>query len=434
MADQPSPTKLPAMSPEATAQAVDVLLKQQVVYQEHIRQLQQLVQHQAEQMEEIQKRQFARIHPTRIAPDQQPSRAGDAPSDAEPPEQTEASELPDEGRPTAFTKWVRKGEDGTSTFLVPVRMAKNEDAKTDDLALPSLKTTCENLGMGSWPAVGDRQQGGAGASALLPPFPNSVNALCSTFAAHARPASLESLLATSRAMLPLPSGLSSTSKGAASAHAASEEAEQNTGRPALMPGDFDASKIGRDPFVVKAIATGLCRLFPDMKSPYDAMIDVQLLASGLPTPWPPSTHSWQILEVESCKNKPSTMKRNVDQCHILVRGPGMDRVKVRVWANGRTQTTGCKDRKMLVESNAGTARTADGRMRRLVRWNLEGCCWAKRVSRLRLRRQSEACRARATPLAVRQAMREMSKYSLRRSSGAGHSTSRQTGCGSGWTS
>jgi len=256
-------------------------------------------------------------------------------------------------------------------------MAKNEDAKTDDLALPSLKTTCENLGMGSWPAVGDRQQGGAGASALLPPFPNSVNALCSTFAAHARPASLESLLATSRAMLPLPSGLSSTSKGAASAHAASEEAEQNTGRPALMPGDFDASKIGRDPFVVKAIATGLCRLFPDMKSPYDAMIDVQLLASGLPTPWPPSTHSWQILEVhrvcvhththththahthththtqvESCKNKPSTMKRNVDQCHILVRGPGMDRVKVRVWANGRTQTTGCKDRKMLVESNA----------------------------------------------------------------------------------
>jgi len=70
MADQPSPTKLPAMSPEATAQAVDVLLKQQVVYQEHIRQLQQLVQHQAEQMEEIQKRQLARIHPTQIAPDQ----------------------------------------------------------------------------------------------------------------------------------------------------------------------------------------------------------------------------------------------------------------------------------------------------------------------------------------------------------------------------
>merc|ERR1719329_119406 len=86
------------------------------------------------------------------------------------------------------------------------------------------------------------------------------------------------------------------------------------------------------------------------------MIDVQLLASGLPTPWPPSTHSWQILEEESCKNKPSTMKRNVDQCHILVRGPGMDRVKVRVWANGRTQTTGCKDRKMLVESNACVAR------------------------------------------------------------------------------
>ena len=70
MTDQSSALKLPEMSPEATAQAVDVLLKQQVVYQEHIRQLQQLVQHQAEQMEEIQRRQLARVQPTRIVPGQ----------------------------------------------------------------------------------------------------------------------------------------------------------------------------------------------------------------------------------------------------------------------------------------------------------------------------------------------------------------------------
>ena len=66
MADPLSPSKMAEMSPEATAQAVDALLKQQVVFQEHIRQLQQLVQHQAEQMEEFQKRQPGSVQTTRI--------------------------------------------------------------------------------------------------------------------------------------------------------------------------------------------------------------------------------------------------------------------------------------------------------------------------------------------------------------------------------
>ena len=55
--------------------------------------------------------------------------------------------------------------------------------------------------------------------------------------------------------------------------------------------------VQRDPFVVKAIATGLCRLFPHFKSTEEALLDVQLLARSLPMPWTPSSSSWQIIEV-----------------------------------------------------------------------------------------------------------------------------------------
>jgi hypothetical protein len=51
------------MSQEVTAHAVDVLLKQQQVYQQHIRQLQQLLHRQAEQMEEIQNRHLVLAQP-----------------------------------------------------------------------------------------------------------------------------------------------------------------------------------------------------------------------------------------------------------------------------------------------------------------------------------------------------------------------------------
>jgi len=51
------------MSQEVTAHAVDVLLKQQQVYQQHIWQLQQLLHRQAEQMEEIQNRQLVLAQP-----------------------------------------------------------------------------------------------------------------------------------------------------------------------------------------------------------------------------------------------------------------------------------------------------------------------------------------------------------------------------------
>eukprot|EP00960_Hanusia_phi_P028576 747479-Hanusia_phi.AAC.3 len=109
----------------------------------------------------------------------------------------------------------------------------------------------------------------------------------------------------------------------------------------------------REPFVTKAIATGLCKLFPRLVTDHDTVLDMDLLAFHPHYPWPMSNTSFQVMEAVQMgkKGARSSGKKQLDSCTFRMRTPGCDQITIRIWANGKTQTYGCKDRAMLEDAN-----------------------------------------------------------------------------------
>eukprot|EP00277_Geminigera_cryophila_P003922 CAMPEP_0179431410 /NCGR_PEP_ID=MMETSP0799-20121207/16305_1 /TAXON_ID=46947 /ORGANISM="Geminigera cryophila, Strain CCMP2564" /LENGTH=628 /DNA_ID=CAMNT_0021208323 /DNA_START=186 /DNA_END=2073 /DNA_ORIENTATION=+ len=125
----------------------------------------------------------------------------------------------------------------------------------------------------------------------------------------------------------------------------------------------------RSAVAVKGIATGICQLFNGLPAQSTVraggLLDIDALASAISCPYPSDTSDVQILEVcgrippksagandkvpaESVK---ATRLNNVCAFKMKVQGGG-DNVTLRIWANGKTQTSGCKDRGMLLAVNS----------------------------------------------------------------------------------
>jgi len=124
----------------------------------------------------------------------------------------------------------------------------------------------------------------------------------------------------------------------------------------------------RGPFQVKAIATGICQIFPDVDLQDSILIDIDVLAMYCqPARHPPNgdVHC-SITEVcgRACPkggmtkdhDKPAPKKSGANRlsnvCAFKMRlVGGGDNVTLRIWSNGKTQTSGCKDTNMLLEAN-----------------------------------------------------------------------------------
>uniref|UniRef100_A0A7S0Y0T7 Uncharacterized protein n=1 Tax=Hemiselmis andersenii TaxID=464988 RepID=A0A7S0Y0T7_HEMAN len=144
------------------------------------------------------------------------------------------------------------------------------------------------------------------------------------------------------------------------------------------PGNWVRPK--RTPFQVKAIATGICQIYPKLHRDIQVgLIDIETLTALCPCPWPPNPANGppatcQIVEkvqptgkkgaaaaaahasAEGGEAPPVPAQRNSRKdravCAFKMRvAGGGDNVTLRIWANGKTQASGCKDRAMLVEAN-----------------------------------------------------------------------------------
>mmetsp|Transcript_28303 Transcript_28303/g.44144 ORF Transcript_28303/g.44144 Transcript_28303/m.44144 type:complete len:594 (-) Transcript_28303:449-2230(-) len=114
----------------------------------------------------------------------------------------------------------------------------------------------------------------------------------------------------------------------------------------------------RGQFLVKAIATGLCHLFPSVDSEKEAIVDVVIVAQHCPKNWPENSEC-QITECsvpgankDGKDGKATRRNKQINEhCTIKLKMPKSEGVTLKIWSNGRTQTTGCKDREMLVKAN-----------------------------------------------------------------------------------
>jgi hypothetical protein len=125
--------------------------------------------------------------------------------------------------------------------------------------------------------------------------------------------------------------------------------------------------------MVCSVATGTCQLFPHvLKMPHQAyrdnMVDilsVDTMNRVCPYPFPQNPNAPQILEVIQKQNqrqkrkKDGTFNENARaRCEFKLSIPGGgDKIMMTMWANGKTLTSGCKDRNMLIEANLCMANT-----------------------------------------------------------------------------
>jgi len=122
----------------------------------------------------------------------------------------------------------------------------------------------------------------------------------------------------------------------------------------------------RSAVAVKGIATGICQLCQGLPAQTTVraggLLDIDSLAGAIACPYPSHSSDVQITEVcgrappksaaakDKETGKTSNRLNNVCAFKMKVQGGG-DNVTLRIWANGKTQTSGCKDRAMLLAVN-----------------------------------------------------------------------------------
>ncbi|EKX32993.1 hypothetical protein GUITHDRAFT_148237 [Guillardia theta CCMP2712] len=110
----------------------------------------------------------------------------------------------------------------------------------------------------------------------------------------------------------------------------------------------------RDPFEIKAIATGLCQLFPSMYDRNVQLFDILAVKEAVTLPWPCNDPRGTITQISVQAKNPYPKhngKKQYDSCTFMMKMMGDDEIKLRVWSNGRTQAYGCKSRDKLIEAN-----------------------------------------------------------------------------------
>jgi hypothetical protein len=129
----------------------------------------------------------------------------------------------------------------------------------------------------------------------------------------------------------------------------------------------------RTEFQVKAVATGIVHLFNAMEIPDSRLIDIDVLAHTMSYPWPPGDSKCQILGCQIAGREATTPGQgqgakpgsvmpapkdkgrvnclnNVCAFKMRIAGGG-DNVALRIWSNGKTQTSGCKQKDMLLQAS-----------------------------------------------------------------------------------
>eukprot|EP00286_Rhodomonas_abbreviata_P026952 CAMPEP_0181296974 /NCGR_PEP_ID=MMETSP1101-20121128/4987_1 /TAXON_ID=46948 /ORGANISM="Rhodomonas abbreviata, Strain Caron Lab Isolate" /LENGTH=654 /DNA_ID=CAMNT_0023401869 /DNA_START=232 /DNA_END=2193 /DNA_ORIENTATION=+ len=141
-----------------------------------------------------------------------------------------------------------------------------------------------------------------------------------------------------------------------------EDEHEGVSRCSSGTGVYDGSAPGpvpeRSSFLVKAIATGICHIFPGM-SIESQVLETDLLAQHCPSPWKDEKTGWEIVEVNAGQTQSVTAKgKKARHMHhylsMSVRGTGPQsahNIALKIWATGKTQTCGCKDRDMLEAAN-----------------------------------------------------------------------------------
>ena len=134
--------------------------------------------------------------------------------------------------------------------------------------------------------------------------------------------------------------------------------------------------VQRSQISVKGIATGICQIYQGQHQQKPAvaggLLDIDLLANAITCPYPSEHAKCQITEVcmggrvPSAKTagnagreaksgggaRPNASNRLNNVCAFKMRVlGGGDNVTLRIWANCKTQTSGCKDRDMLIMVN-----------------------------------------------------------------------------------
>lgn len=110
----------------------------------------------------------------------------------------------------------------------------------------------------------------------------------------------------------------------------------------------------RDPFEIKAIATGLCQLFPNMYDRNVQLFDILAVKEAVTLPWPCNDPRGTVTQISVQAKNPYPKhngKKQYDSCTFMMKMMGEDEIKLRVWSNGRTQAYGCKSRDKLIEAN-----------------------------------------------------------------------------------
>ena len=128
--------------------------------------------------------------------------------------------------------------------------------------------------------------------------------------------------------------------------------EDDTCRPSTSL--YTESLPTRDPFEIKAIATGLCQLFPSVYDRNVQLFDILAVKEAVTLPWPCNDPRGTITQISVQAKNPYPKhngKKQYDSCTFMMKMMGDDEIKLRVWSSGRTQAYGCKSRDQLIEAN-----------------------------------------------------------------------------------
>eukprot|EP00960_Hanusia_phi_P001113 30143-Hanusia_phi.AAC.6 len=110
----------------------------------------------------------------------------------------------------------------------------------------------------------------------------------------------------------------------------------------------------RDRFEIKAIATGLCQLFPSLLNKGGQIFDIVTVKDVVSLPWPCNDPRGSIVDIAVQARNPfpkQNGKKQYDSCVFTMKMMDEDEIRLRVWSNGKTQAYGCKNRTRLIEAN-----------------------------------------------------------------------------------